>query len=341
MTSIRALASSEPEAINDGLMHQLKHQGRFVPEVIGQDVVEQAASEVLDKGHCIVTPKYVELVERVTSHEVYPDKQIDFKRSAHGVSFGRLIGAKPSKDNRQGSLLQVAFKPFDRSDKALQEMSGYLKLQEIGIETFDPVGVFPSEHFGNYIVVTKKRDDLMSLDRDSWIVGRQPTNKGEAEIAERNQETVIDIGKTFARLHAHGVYHPDGQIKNFAVTPDGEIGVIDTENLDFEPLDPNGPDVAAKAWNDIEKLVKSLIMVGSDKDGEKIYGVGMLHRLGLPQVRQSIEQLIIRPYIQELEQLESEGLDRQRLTKLYDGILDKFYKEESYPSHLIATAFNN
>lgn len=340
MTSIRTLATSEPEAINDGLMHQLKQQSRFGAEVLGRDVAEHTASEVLDKGHCVVNPEYAVLVERVTGHEVYPDKQIDFKRSAHGVSFGRLIGRRPTKDNRQGTLLQVAFKPFDRSDKALQEMSGYLKLQEIGIETFDPVGVFPSEHFGNYIVVTKKRDDLMSLDRDTWVVGRQPTTKGEAEIAERNQQTVIDIGKTFARLHAHGVYHPDGQIKNFAVTPDGEIGVIDTENLDFVPIDAGSPDVAAKAWNDIEKLVKSLILVGSDKDDEKIFGVGMLHRLGLPQVRQSIEQLIIMPYIQELEALaEQEGVERERITKLYDGIVDRFYKEENYPSHLIAMTY--
>src|SRR5581483_8886159 len=129
-------------------------------------------------------------------------------------------------------------------------------LAELGIETFEPVGVFPASKGEHFVVVTKKRNDLTSLDRDKWVVGRQVVDEASAEISERNNETVRGISELLGYIHSWGVYHPDGQIKNYAKTPEGEIGIIDTENLIKADLE--SPDATSLAWHDVEKLVKSL-----------------------------------------------------------------------------------
>ncbi len=294
--------------------------------------------EALLNGKPIIcTPHSAEL-QRVNHHEVFPGKTIERSRSAHGVSFGRLTGYRPSK-KREGSLMSVAYKPFSKADKAIQELYGYRILQEIGVETFDPICVIPTTDHKGYVVITRKRNDMQSLDRDEWIVGRQPRDNREVEIAHRNNITVKEIAGTLARLHTNGVFHPDGQIKNFSVNVKGTVGVIDTENLTVRSTDDL--DNSALAWRDIEKLVRSLILdnnLETNSAGEdKIFGVGMLANMNLLQLRNACLELIIEPYLASLEdEIRSDG-DSDYLTGLAYEIQDEFDKDANWPLNLVAS----
>jgi len=292
----------------------------------------------LQAGEAIVCKSHLDELTHVKSHEVFPDKTIERRRSAHGVSFGRLIGFKASK-KRDGNLMSVAYKPFDRAEKAIQELYGYRILQELGVETFDPIGVVPSENDEGYVVITQKRDDLMSLDRDEWVVGRQPRDEREVEIAERNNTTVSEIASTLAHLHAAGVFHPDGQIKNFAVTVNGTVGVIDTENLHVRNTDDL--DNPALAWNDIQKLTRSLILDHSTEENttgeDKIFGVGMLANMNLPQLRNACWELIFEPYIRTLEEHIKLGEDSDYLTTLAYQLQEEFERDDHWPLNLVTS----
>lgn len=292
--------------------------------------------EALMSGMPVVCEGYADLIKAVKTHEVIPDKTIERRRSAHGVSFGRLVGYKQSK-RREGTIFSIAYKPFEHVEKAVQELYGYKILQKLGVDTFDPIGIVPQEE-GGAVVITRKRDDLQSLDRDEWIVGRQPKDAREVEIAERNTVTVKEIAGVLANLHSQGVFHPDGQIKNFAVNENRQIGVIDTENLTVR--DTADLDNFALAWTDIEKLTKSIIHVNDEEvngDSEdKIFGVGMLAHMNLPQLRNACLELIIEPYLECLEELIAQGGDSDYLTALGVEIQDMFEKDTKWPQDLVA-----
>ncbi|CAN5717041.1 hypothetical protein BH23PAT2_BH23PAT2_04340 [soil metagenome] len=258
-------------------------------------------------GRPLVREPFAEQVSK-SLHVVTLNKIIESKRSAHGVGFGSLkfIGetALGGKEGGAGSVA-VALKPFNDPETAMQEMYGYVALKALGVETFDPIGVFPAAHGEHYIMISEKRNDLLSLDRDKWIPGGYVVDEETAATAKRNAVIVGDIADMLGYIHVNGVYHPDGQIKNWARTPEGEIGVIDTENLRKEDIGHS--DSVSLAWNDIEKLTKSLILLSSDEELEnddatvdKIYGVGMFAGLPTAQARKQIESLIIQPYLESL-----------------------------------------
>ncbi len=293
--------------------------------------------DALNSGQAIVSPEYSSELERLKTHEVFPDKTVERRRSAHGVSFGRLVGYKPSK-KRDGNLMSVAFKLFEKPKKALQEFYGYKILQEIDTETFDPIGIVPSEDGNSFVVITKKRDDFQSLDRDEWIVGRQPHDAREVEIGQRNNRTVAEISSTLANLHSNGVFHPDGQIKNFAVSVNGTVGVIDTENLTVRNTDDL--DNPALAWEDLEKLARSLILEHDTEENsqgeDKIFGVGMLAHMGLPQIRNAFWELVFEPYLAVLEDKIRHGGDSDYLTTLAYTIQEYFENDSNWPLDLVS-----
>jgi hypothetical protein len=250
--------------------------------------------------------------------------------SAHGVGFGWLEAPHARRP--------VAYKPFSRPGNALHEIQGYQTLHELGIETYTPLGAFPSVERGQWVVLTEFREDLVSLDRDQWIVGRAATTFGEVEVAERNGETVKGIGELMAFIHSHGIYHPDGQIKNWAKTPDGKIGIIDTEHLTRVALGDHN--AVTLAWQDIEKLTRSLIAVRHEGQDGSIFGVGMLHGMPLALARSSIQELIIQPYLESLmAQLADCTPERAvAIQTLYDGVSAKFEETPEWPGHLIAAS---
>jgi hypothetical protein len=331
MTRVKGFAQEVAEELMaSGELHTPNLRRLHQPELYG-DTPEDMHLRALQIGIPVVAEAFRDSLRVSSSFEAYPAKTIESRRSAHGVSFGRFLGWRNGKLK---TTLNVAIKPFDDPETALHEMYGYRTLQGLDIETFDPVAVFPASVGSHYVMMTETRKDLQSLDRDIWIPGRRVISEETAAIAERNATTVAEIAETMAFMHANGVFHPDGQIKNWAVTTEGTIGVIDTENL--KQLDPGHQDSEQLAWQDITKLVKSLILETKD-DGAKLYGVGMLGGMALEQVRECLQSLVVLPYAEKLMEL-SEGADEERrasLQKLFDGIMNNFFGEENWPRHFI------
>lgn len=289
----------------------------------------------LEIGRAAVVASEVCLIRESCRVDVEPTKTVERRRSAHEVGFGAFVHR--TKVNRKGRSIEqaVALKPFSRPEKALHELAGYLTLGELGIETFQPVGVFPAKDGNHFVSVTKKRNDLTSLDRALWVRGRMVLDEASAETARDNNETIEGIATLLGFIHSRGVFHPDGQIKNYAKTPKGVVGIIDTENLIVS--EPGNQNALENAWHDIEKLVKSLIISTQYSEDVDVFGVGMFYGLPLGSVRKSIEELIIAPYLDSLA-TQSESADaiaRTHITGLYEGSYERFFKDESWPDHFI------
>ena len=301
---------------------------RNVEVVSPAETTASTIAEVLIKGGTVISEDYVSEFGRITAYEVFPEKIIDVSRSAHQVGFGRFIGRRPQKPSRPGNILSTATKPFKTPEIAANEAYGYWALSSIGVETFDPIGVFQQRSGDGCVVITKKCNDLMSLDRDTWIVGREVATEADVEIAERNTQTVKEISQTLAWLHMHGIFHKDGQIKNYAVASDGTVGVIDTENLSRRNV--GDPDTGALMMQDIEKLMKSLV---NTNKSEKIFGVGMLHGLSAPAMQASYEELVANPYSEGLMACVDLGGEDEQAQILMDSLWDhlKYAKTDNWP----------
>lgn len=290
--------------------------------------VEEA--NLLLAGVAVVLPDYLSAVRSASRHDVYRDKTIVPTRSAHEVAFGRLMGHN-SNVQRETARFGVAMKPFNRPQDALHEVYGYMLLNQLGVQTFQPIGVFPAKKGSHYIALSEDRKDLMSLDRDEWVVGRNVENVDQAETAARNNKTVTEIAQTLAYLHSNGVFHPDGQIKNFAITYDGKVGVIDTENLRYTSTDNFSNPISA--WGDIEKLVHSLVVPNGESD--KIFGVGMLSNMPFGEVRRSVQELVVDPYISAtLDWAGESGSEAALRMAMY--VQEQFDGAPNWPDHLIS-----
>ncbi|GAC1500539.1 MAG: hypothetical protein NVS1B10_04220 [Candidatus Saccharimonadales bacterium] len=294
----------------------------------------------LESGNTLVAPSFESVLKKTKTVEIYKDKLIEERRSAHGVTFGRLITSRTVADRTDHPAMKLAYsvalKPFVSSEDAVREMRGYFTLQNLNVPTFEPVGIFQAAKGEHFVGMTIKNNDLLSLDQHKWVKGRAIRSENEVYLAEHNDQQVRGISETLAFIHANGVFHPDGQIKNFVATASDKIGVIDTEKQIIRPL---GDDEANQiAWQDIEHLVKSLIIDNYAENKGKLFGVGMLANLPLQVVRASIEDLIIHPYIAKLESLlddDPDTIQAQQIECLYDGISEKFYSDTVWPQHFI------
>ena len=119
-----------------------------------------------------------------------------------------------------------------------------------------------------------------------------------------NLAAVRDIAKVMARMHLNGIFHPDGQIKNFAVTNTGTIGVIDTENLFQVDIIQHNP--YPYVIKDIEKLMRSLVEkavthnIKTDQD--KLYSVGLFYNNSNNLTRSKYHDLFLVPYTEQIGQ---------------------------------------
>ncbi len=330
----------DPTLLSSGKLHEPDLRRKHDLSIYsGEDEPNQDHIDSLLSGYPVVHESHVGHIRR-SMDAVTLNKIIESKRSAHGVGFGsfRLIGGIAAGASVERQSIPVAFKPFNGPEKALHEMYGYGVLRAMGIETFDPIGVFPARHGDHFVLASHKRNDLMSLDRDHWVIGGYVKDRESAETVERNSEVVKGISEMLGYLHVHGVHHPDGQIKNWSVTPEGDIGVIDTENLIAGQA--NGPDAVNLAWNDIEKLVKSLVFANTDEE-TKLFGVGMFAGMSVERVRSQIESLIINPYINSIfsNSLHSETSNPDILDHaeaLISGVQKTFDNNPDWPGHIIA-----
>ncbi|MCA9331314.1 hypothetical protein KC968_00060 [Candidatus Saccharibacteria bacterium] len=323
------------EQISSGQLYVPSLQNIRQAEVYDGEISE-VHRDALRAGVPVVALALAETLNPAHAFEVYPTKTIDSQRSAHGVSFGRFVARAPHARKGLRTLVDVAVKPFDDAPTALNEMHGYHVLDELGVETFQPVGIFPAQHGDHFIAMSRTRRDMQSLDRDTWVVGRRVNSAATAETAERNTQTIIEIAETMAYIHANGVFHPDGQIKNWSVTADGTVGVIDTENL--TQVEIGSVDAPELAWYDISKLVKSLILENQDEE-DKMFGVGMLAGMAIGQVRENIQELIVAPYVDALVgMISDDNLQQyQHIENLVESVTNRFHVlEPNWPEHLVS-----
>lgn len=256
-----------------------------------------------------ISSEFTDIWERATAIE--PTGEVfDQDVSAHQVAFARVVGPRqlPSGVVREKQLSGVAIKMVGDVDSAIHELRGYEILRVLGIETFTPIGIAqdiqkdPRE--SSVFLMTARRNDILSLEQDNWVVGMEPVNEEEVAELELNIITVKEISQLMAWMHINGVFHPDGQVKNWMATSSRTIGVIDPEKLVSQPV--GHEHTAENMWDDIIKLYKSLRMGKPDPEG--IYGVGMLHGLSEGAVMEAFDQLTIQPYqemlLQALEELE-------------------------------------
>lgn len=326
-TSQAALQARTPDA----------HVPINVPE--GESIGPECA-DALVKRHAVVLPAHAEMVAESRKVTATPGQVFRKERSAHGVGFGAF-------ESRHGSSLEVAMKPFSRADDALNEVRGALVLRGLDVETYEPVGIFPAASGEGFVAVTVARHDLVSLDRAEWVSrnrigegGDVETARRDIEIAEQNNAAIKAVASMLGYVHSRGVFHPDGQIKNFAMTPEGRVGIIDAEGIrKVELTDERAPDLA---WQDIEKLVKSLTNLHGKGGDENVFGVGMLNGLSFESVRSAIEELIVEPYAEALRQARESatGVEVEHIDRLIDAIFTVFYKEDSqgratWPSHIV------
>lgn len=291
-------------------------------------------AQMLYLGRAAITKASEEFVGQVRQTVLEPGEIVESQRSAHQVGFGYFM-YRP-RGIRQPLSQPVALKPFARAENALNEVKGYQMLADLGIETFEPVGIFPAANGEGFISVTKRREDLISLDRDRWIVGRRITDEASQEIAARNTETVQEVSKLLAKIHLNGVYHDDCQLKNFVKTPTGQIGMIDAEGVASMPL--NDPAAGSRAWENVDKLVRSLVVYsGENTSDDSIFGVGVLQGMSLQDTRSGIEELVIEPYLNTLSEALDAADDSQaaHVQALFDSVDGQFYGDRNWPSYRV------
>lgn len=323
-----------PRRVDDTWLH--------APELFSGSVVIYPETGITDMhlialqaGKSAVVANQMPLLSKTAQVKIEPQKTVERARSAHEVGFGALVCRATLLPKGKRPEQAIALKPFVRAEKALHEVNCYRVLAELGVETFEPIGVFPAKKGNHYVAITKKRNNLTSLDRDKWIISRKVIDEASAEIAQRNNDTVMGISQLLAYIHLKGIYHPDGQIKNYAKTPKGVIGIIDTENLIVShQKDPNALEYA---WHDIEKLVKSLIISTQDKENVDVFGVGMLYGMNLDGLRNSIEELIIDPYLDSLSKSINSASEAEiaHINVLYEGIYNRFFSSQRWPSYIM------
>jgi len=279
----------------------------------GTDIGKAAALHEISIGW--VAPEYRDILAQTQRFEPNPQRRIERERSAHQVGFGKFT------NTRGEPILNVALKPFSREEDAIHEALGAQRLRDIGVETYNPVGLFMPQGGKGAILATETRNDLMGLDRDVWLEGLRVANERDAIVAERNIRTVSDISHTLADMNAHGFFHPDGQVKNWGVTPTGRIGAFDTERHVWlgsnEVRGFSGP----LALRDMSKLILSLTT--TRKEGS-IYGVGMYAGMGTDALVEAIDRDIVTPYHQGiLDTYEANRGDRvleSRADELLTGV---------------------
>jgi len=176
------------------------------------------------------------LFERARGGEQFALAEVEFTErpewaegrtdSLHVVQFGVLALTSSSG---QVTEVDVAIKPYHIWRKgASNELAALIKAQELtGIRTFEPLGAIYNGK--SLATVTRFEGHVVSLDNQDWTREvSEPINQG-FDIVEALQKSAM----TLARLHRVGIIHNDAQVKNMAVSHDGDttsVRLIDLES---------------------------------------------------------------------------------------------------------------
>ena len=326
----------ENSRLQRGELHEVDFSPKLrASSVLFTDRLEQEHYDALAQRVPVISEEYECMVRRASGLRIFPHKTVESQRSAHIVGFGEIF-TKRSLERP----LKIALKPFYNFEHAINEFNGYLWLGSIGIQTFQPVAIFPALKGKHFIATTVTRRDFMSLDRDDWVLGSRVKDERDLEILERNLNTVSDIARKMAKINSMGGFLPDGQIKNWGVTNWGEIGALDTER--FKLISLGSDDAIVSMWDNVDSLFKSLIYTNNSNPNNElegsIFGVGLLNGMSTSQVREIFESFFIVPYCEELTEIQSNNQNgdvQVQCENLHSGILTNFYSNPDWPNHLL------
>ncbi len=145
--------------------------------------------------------------------------------SAHGVFFADLQVVKRDKlGGVSRERTPVAVKRYDNPGSALVEFVNTLSVREKGIATVEPLCVVLNESQSS--LVTRAKGEIRNLDGEPW----QPFVSADADSQVLMGTRMKKMATLLADLHAQGIFHGDAQLKNFVITPDGSIELLDWES---------------------------------------------------------------------------------------------------------------
>ncbi len=143
-------------------------------------------------------------------------------KSAHNVSFATAELRTPSGNLER---ITVAIKPFDKPRKALADAVANGWVLERGFNTTDPICVILDEQ-GSYVVTPAKRG-VQSLDTEPW---HQFMSTSDSTIEDHFRHRLSQVGSLLANLNFRGIDQADSQLRNYWITPTGDIEPIDWES---------------------------------------------------------------------------------------------------------------
>lgn len=184
--------------------------------------------------------------------------------SAHNVTFGV---AEIWTNNGQGlKVMRVAVKSFTKPEKALKEAVNTKQVLNRGFRTVYPIGVIADGELG--FLITKARSDVQSLDKELW----NQYHTGRQEVRDYFESLLYKTAIVLADYHARGIRHSDTQMKNFWVTPRGNVEGIDWEASTIYPPNPTKDQFVVAAFDDLVTLFTSLSGENQDFDIEVLVG---------------------------------------------------------------------
>ena len=220
------------------------------PGIITEGIVDDLLKEFTSR-ETVIWPSEAGKGEILSINRM-PSESYTRGTSAHDVFFARALIR--FKDQVNTVPIDVAIKTFDKKShlkgNTLRDFINSVLVTRNGFTTFNPLCAISSNDMG--FVLTVADPSVQSSDLD--ILNRDPY---DPYVITRLQK----IAQLLASLHLAGIFHGDAKIRNFAVTPNGNIEAIDWESakiLEFNHKE-NIDRIVKNAASDLSDLFFSVI----------------------------------------------------------------------------------
>lgn len=170
--------------------------------------------------------------------------------SAHNVTFG--VAEMRNTEGRIKSL-NVAVKQFSKSESGLAEAVNNYTVLSRGFKTTLPIAIISDNGSGGY-VMTLARKDTKSLDTEPW----HQYQSGNSRTRFYFEQLLYRASVILSSYNCSGIRHGDAQMKNFWVTPRGNVEAIDWEASTIYPNPLLIENFLTSSIDDLSTLFKSL-----------------------------------------------------------------------------------
>ncbi|KKQ10675.1 MAG: hypothetical protein US19_C0001G0013 [Candidatus Daviesbacteria bacterium GW2011_GWB1_36_5] len=247
--------------------------------------------------------------------------------SAHNVSFG-IIEIRDSETG-EVKLLNVAVKPFKQTAKGIIEIKNTLKVLDRGFKTVHPICFISEEDSG--FLVSVARTDTKTLDSEPW----SQFHTGEFLAKTYFEQLIHRNAVLLADLHASGIRHSDPQLKNFWVTPRGNVEGIDWEASTVYPIPVSEESFLTASMDDLPTYFYSLCGISPREDEQRSSSVEIL--VGTRDKRwQQFNDLFLRFYsLRAFERLLDDfAIEGDRLIELFNDADNESQLQEMLKTNL-------